>query len=361
MKRILCYVATLNSGGAEHQMVELITLLVEKGYDVTLLTRGNIPDHYTLPSGVKRDHVSNGRFIIERLLIHFFYFLRKKTDVVISFEQRENCFTIPAFFFRKKVKVICGERNLTYGHPSKFERLLMKVLYKRADYIVPNSYSQRDYLLTIRPEWSDKIITINNYTDTGFYVPKQSKTHEVINLVTLARFSPQKNYKVFAEVMKQLSDKTKKVCVNWYGNFLEEDEYNKHYLWLKEFIQNNCLQDTFYLHNHVKDVREVLYNADALCLPSLHEGFSNSIAEAISCGLPVLASDVSDNHIMVHDKENGYLFDPNSVESIEKAILDFVTLSEDERLLMGEKSRQIALSLFDKEEFVSKYISLIEN
>jgi glycosyltransferase involved in cell wall biosynthesis len=95
-------------------------------------------------------------------------------------------------------------------------------------------------------------------------------------------------------------------------------------------------------------------------LPSLFEGFSNSIAEGICCGKPMLVSDVSDNRIMVHDHENGFLFDPNDVDSIVDAFIRFFSLDTSEMTMMGHKSREIAESLFDKEAFIESYINLIE-
>ena len=43
------------------------------------------------------------------------------------------------------------------------------------------------------------------------------------------------------------------------------------------------------------------------------------------------------------------------------AFLKYIALSTDEREEMGKRSREIAMSLFDKEKFVSEYVNLIEN
>lgn len=48
MKRITCFTSNLTGGGAEHQLTILSNLLAEKGYDVTIVTYNNIPDHYVL-------------------------------------------------------------------------------------------------------------------------------------------------------------------------------------------------------------------------------------------------------------------------------------------------------------------------
>ena len=97
-----------------------------------------------------------------------------------------------------------------------------------------------------------------------------------------------------------------------------------------------------------------------MCLPSLHEGFSNSISEYICCGRPVICSDVSDNSVMVHDGENGFLFDPLNVESIMEAFVRYFDISFEQRDKMGVRSREIAESLFDKDKFIESYIKLIE-
>ena len=99
---------------------------------------------------------------------------------------------------------------------------------------------------------------------------------------------------------------------------------------------------------------------DAICLPSLKEGFSNSISEAICAGKPLLVSDISDNKVMVHDGENGYLFDPTSVEQMVEAVEKFYYLPIKLKSQMGKRSREIAENLFQKEKFINSYIELIE-
>ena len=102
-------------------------------------------------------------------------------------------------------------------------------------------------------------------------------------------------------------------------------------------------------------------NYHAACLASIYEGFSNSIAEGICCGKPMLVSDVSDNSQMVHDGENGFLFDPKQTDSIVDAFMRFFSLSHNEMCRLGQRSREIAEGLFDKEHFISQYIDLIES
>ena len=59
--------------------------------------------------------------------------------------------------------------------------------------------------------------------------------------------------------------------------------------------------------------------ADVFVLPTLAEGCSNSIVEAMACGLPVISSDLPFNYDILN-ADNSILIDPNDVSAIAKAI-----------------------------------------
>ena len=63
---------------------------------------------------------------------------------------------------------------------------------------------------------------------------------------------------------------------------------------------------------------------------------------------------------MVHDGDNGFLFDPLNVESIMEGFVKYFETSLEQRVQMGVRSREIAESLFDKNKFIESYIKLIE-
>lgn len=362
MKTITCFIATLTCGGAEHQMVILIEMLLKKGYKIRLLNRGNTEDHYALPKGVEREWIKNRRNILARFWEHFKFFIREKTDVVICFEQRENMFMLPAMFFRPKIKVIASERNLTYGKQNWKEKLLLKILYKRADYVVPNSVSQREHLLKYRPEWDKKIITINNYTDLSHYSYTPLPQNHRLRIGVFCRYAEQKNYKRFVECITKLKMiHGDKFVVEWYGKQNDGEVFNEDYLKMRELVTKHNIQDCLILNNRINNVESVLPSFDAISVPSIYEGFSNSIAESICCGRPVLAGNVSDNPIMIQDGINGFLFDPLNVDDMVDAFNKYLSLSKEERNNLSIAARKRAEELFDSENFIQKYITLIES
>lgn len=371
MKRITCFTESLGGGGAEHQMVILAGFLAEEGYDVTLVTYASIPDHYDTPKGVKRIDIGATRIGGKNLkafiktLKCFHYFLRLKTDCIISYRGYANRRVLPPMFFRsrKKIKVICSDRN-TSTFVSFKHKLLLNCFYRRADFIVPNSKTQTDFIANHKPQLQPKLRTIHNYTDLHQFVPSDLPDDStVIKIVIFARYSPQKNPIGFAKAMSELKKRTTHPFeVHWYGTQKnEKGEYNRDYLSMKKTLEELGIEDVLKLLPAVKNPALLMGNYHAACLASIKEGFSNSIAEGICCGKPMLVSDVSDNSQMVHDGENGFLFDPKQTDSIVEAFMKFLQLSRDEMCCMGQRSREIAEKLFDKEHFIQQYIDLIES
>lgn len=361
MKTITCFICAMSSGGAEHQMVSLLDQLLGKGYNVELVTFGDIPDHYDVNKSVKRFKIAEGKSKIIKLLSIFSFFIGHKTDCVISFGQRENLFCLIPLIFRRKIVAIAGERNFTVGKPSVIEKLLFTVFYKRANYIVPNSYSQKDYILSKCPEYKNKLRVITNYTDLATFKYAPIKDNSITRIGIFCRYAPQKNYNNFARAIKKLKEMgCHDFVFSWFGNKLSKGEENPYYREFQNVIQDYQIDDCIELNDHISNVAQKMEELDAICVPSLHEGWCNTISEAICCGRPVLASDVSDNSRMVSDGINGFLFNPKDSDEMARAFSKFLSLSVSEKSKMGEMSRSKAEQLFNNQSFIDGYVSLIE-
>lgn len=366
MKRITFIGGSLASGGAEHQCAQLMNMLVEKGYDVSFVSFTDVEDHYQTSSDIHRVHIGQGKSNMVKLLMLEWYVLTVKTDVLIAFSQRMSVLSLFMMLFRPGIKVISSERNFTIGQPDLFEKILTKTgIYSRANYVVPNNYSQGSYLVKKMPGLRSKIRVITNYTEIDKYISSPVPNNDRTNIGIFCRFEKQKNFHKLLESLYVLNERTNyryKYHVDWYGNHTFSTEEQARYFDAGlQKIEDYRLTEYITIHNPTREVHKLIPTFDVMCLPSLHEGFSNSISEYICCGRPVICSDVSDNSVMVHNGENGFLFDPLNEESIMNAFIQYFETSKEDRIKMGQKSREIAEGLFDKDKFLKSYIELIES
>lgn len=361
MKRIICFTTSLSKGGAEKQLSILANMLAEKGYKVDLTTFSSSRDEYSLSPEVNRIRIRQEGSSIRKFIEIFKYFLNNKSDCVISFGARCNFLSILPMLFRRNIKIIAGERCATFNGMTWYKILNYRFLYKRANYIVPNNYTQKEEIANLYPYLDKKVHVVTNYTDLTQFVTKSQPNNEKVRVGIFGRYDKQKNYETLACALRILMEEVGPIFqVDWYGNKIIGAEENPDYVIFSKLIENYGIGEIITLHGHTDKVAELIPQFDVMCLPSLGEGFSNSIGEYICCGKPVLCSDVADNNVMVKDGINGFLFDPKNIRELVNAFKRFFSLSNQEKTEMGKQSRKIAEELFNKERFINSYIDLIE-
>ena len=103
-----------------------------------------------------------------------------------------------------------------------------------------------------------------------------------------------------------------------------------------------------------KELLKAYSSADIFVLPSLKEAFSGVALEAMSFGLPIVASKVP-GILEAVSRENGILVDKGNVKQLSDAILRLLE-NEKERLRMGEDSRRKILERFTTEHATKSYL-----
>ncbi len=107
------------------------------------------------------------------------------------------------------------------------------------------------------------------------------------------------------------------------------------------------------------DIAAVLRALDVFVLPSLNEGISNVILEAMATGLPVIATRVGGNPELVADGEEGRLVPSGDVDAMADAIGAYAAAPELARR-HGRNARARALRDFSLDVMVERYLSLYE-
>jgi len=107
------------------------------------------------------------------------------------------------------------------------------------------------------------------------------------------------------------------------------------------------------------DTPELLRTLDVFVLPSLNEGISNTILEAMSTGLPVVAARVGGNPELVAEGVTGGLYDPADPAGLEGALLPYLT-DPDLRRAHGAAGRRRVVQNFSLDAMVQRYLDLYD-
>ena len=294
-----------------------------------------------------------GKGLFQRLSIINKTIKRFSPDVVISFLDSPNILASLLKMGHRKWKLIVSERNTT--QQLNFREYLKFFLYRYADIIVPNSYSQEDFIKKYHPCLANKCQVITNFVETDLFCPSEiKKTNNMTRIIGVGRIANQKNIPILIEAVKLICDKGENVRVDWYGNSFEA------YDDCMCLINQYGLQAFFEFHKPYNPIVEKYNESDIFVLPSLYEGFPNVLCEAMSCGLISIASDVCDNGRIIDNGITGFLFPSGDSQKLAKCIMKVISMTTEQRVVMRNACRKFAIDKFSEEEFINKYITLIE-
>lgn len=173
-----------------------------------------------------------------------------------------------------------------------------------------------------------------------------------IRFLAVLRVMKDKGVSEYLQAAEIIKKKYKNVSFCLAGDF-EEDSRIEYESWLQE-LQN---QKVIHYMGHINNVPEVMAESHIIVHPSYHEGLSNVLLEAASCGRPVLASNVPGCRETLHDHVSGILFEARSVESLVEAMEEIMVLTENERRQMGLEGRKYVETHFNREKVIKIYLS----
>ena len=357
MKRILLITENLGSGGAERQICGLAAMLSKAGYPCRLITyvENQFYEPYLRQHGVDYELVRELWDKKTRVFKVARYVRRYKPDVVISYLPSVNqTMCLAKLLF--KAKLIVSERNNNTGI-TRNDKIQFN-LYRMADAIVPNSNSQGEFIRKNFPFLASKVHPIINFVDVKRFTPSEVPTqNDVPRIITVARYTQQKNVLTYMKAVRMVKEMGLKVHFDWYGDKKHNASY---YAEVEKEHRLLDIADYLTLHEPNQKIEEEYRKSDIFCLPSLFEGYPNVVAEAMSCGLPVICSNVYENPYIVEEGVNGFLFNPEKAEDIANIVRQILSLSPEERRQMGKRNRQLCLERNTEETFFKSYVELIE-
>jgi glycosyltransferase involved in cell wall biosynthesis len=168
-------------------------------------------------------------------------------------------------------------------------------------------------------------------------------------VVCVGRLHPKKNPSLLISALHRLAQKERTQNLALLGDGPLRPELERQ---AKEFD----LRDRIIFRGQVTNVLDYLYAADLFALPSLMEGLSNALLEAMSVGLPCVVSDIPGNRAVIQSGINGVLFESDNAEQLAGAI-DKLLTGEAWAASLGRKARETVEAQYSIDSVADRYIA----
>lgn len=316
-------------GGAQRVIANLANKVFLDGNEVSLLLTGDSGESvYPLENGIKILHTPKQSNRFSKYTQLRKAILREKPDAIVSFLTMVNVLILMVTV-ATGIPVIISERN-DPDYCSKSEKRLAKGTYRLAASVVVQTEAIKNKL---RKYYKKEIYVIPNPVVIGESNKENYERNYAISAV--GRLNPQKNYFLMLDAMKKFHEKHDKYVLHIYGDGALKGE-------LIEYTKNLMLQDHVVFHGNDPDVKEKIKDTDFFVMSSDFEGMPNSLAEAMSIGLPVISTDCDGGgaSYLITDGVDGRLVDKGNSTMLYQAMCEY---AEDpcKAKQMGEKAKEL--------------------
>ncbi|HZF26784.1 MAG TPA: TIGR03088 family PEP-CTERM/XrtA system glycosyltransferase [Steroidobacteraceae bacterium] len=128
---------------------------------------------------------------------------------------------------------------------------------------------------------------------------------------------------------------------------------------VEALVARHCLQEKVWLAGRRNDIPALMRGLDVFVLPSLNEGISNTVLEAMASALPVVAARVGGNVELIEDRVTGRLFPVGDAEQLAGALGSYLERPVELRE-HGLAGRARVMESFDLQSMVRSYAALYD-
>ncbi len=360
--KIVLVISSLNRGGAEKVLCILANSLANNGHEVNIISFSRSSDKpaYKLDSKIcifAINRLINTNNYYEAIKNNIITLLRTrkcickiKPDIIISFIYEINVLVLLSTY-NLNYPIIISERVAPFQHKRKWPwRFLNILVINRSKYIVVQNESAKK-LLPIKYHHKIKVIpnpVINELSNEhGFPLNKTRK----FRIISIGRLEFQKGFDILINAFSRIAKKNPDWELVIWGNGSEKNN-------LEKLCKDLSLINTVIMPGTTKQPYSELANSDLFILSSRYEGFPNALAEAMVCGLPVIATDCPVGPAdIITNKVNGILIPVNNVNILSKT-MDSLMNNKSKREYLGNNAKKI-IDYYSKSKIVAMWEELL--
>ena len=353
--RVLHILHTLSMGGMENRVVRLASGLNPEVYQITILTfrKSNGPQ-ILLPPSIQVSFLEILSGIHPKTLLKLTQFIRRgQFDIVHTHNWGSMFYGVIAAKLAGTRIIFQGEHGLEGQGAIPWKRLFAQRILAR--FVTRVVAVNLPIARNVKQSWlipEKKILCIPNGVNLEKFHPVLERISEPIIFGSIMRFGAVKNIPSILAAFRLLLLKNGRNSARLIlvGSGPEMSR-------VQNLIQEYAIEGLVELPGDTHNP-EIFYKKFSVYLnASLFEGMSNTILEAMACGLPVIASDVDGNKNLIVNTDAapvGLLFRSNIPEDLAEKMQ--ILLSN--KLMiekMGEAARQLVELKFDNKNFLASY------
>ena len=228
--------------------------------------------------------------------------------------------------------------------------LLEARMIRKADGLSSPSNALGDQISKLCNLDRERIQYVPNAIDTDFFSPEQPARSDSEPLVLyVGRLEPLKGALVFAKAVSTIARAVPNARFIFLGADRRSASGRSQKAELQAMLQSAGVETRVEFHGHgpPEQFRQFYRRATLFVMPSLFENCPYTLLEAMSCGLPVVASRAGGIPEIVRDGENGLLFPPGHAPSLATAVIDLLNSSR--RFEWGKAARAEIIMRFGLE------------
>ena len=336
MKILLISPTEKGIGGVAQHVQGLSQFLTNQNHKVDIISSQNT---FTIPvNGLKNPSFMLSSFLKTRSM--------KGNDIV-------HAHNIPSALAMKKTS---GKKILTlHGiYSQQITELHGKIYSKITKNYEDKTLKWADAITGISKEACDyyskngfDVIHVPNAVDLNNFPKKAIKRFE--NQIILAgRLSKEKGIDILLEVAKRLPPEYNLLIA---GIGPEEKKVRN--------VANSKTNVHYLGYQSKQNTISLIHGSDLLIQPSLMEGMSSTLLEAMGCGTCIIATNVGGNIEIIENNKTGVLIEPNNAEKLLDKISDLLTENE-KRFAMSAESLKVVVK-YDWKQVGKLYLDIYES
>ena len=359
--KILFVLSNLGNGGAQRTVLNILNNIDLEKFSPTLCIFNNPSDtsYLDLLRSSIRVKVLNtkARFSVFKLIKE----IRSQTpDLVFSTLGYVNFVVFVAHLLSfSKSKLILREASFKKKgyNTTKLEYYLVRLAYRNCDVLISLSDGVRQHLIEHYGIKREKIRVVYNPVDIDrieqvvndgeILIPRKPG---VFRIIACGRLEAPKNYELLIHAVSKLNTGLE----FWELHILGDGEKKGE---LQQLVKDLGLESNIRFLGFQKNPYSYIKGADLFILSSRWEGFPNVIVEAMTCGVPVLATDcLYGPNVILENGKHGWLV-PNEDEAALTEKTDYLIRNQQE-LLRIKNSMPSRVQEFNAKKIIKEYEKL---